>query len=76
MPSESRRMTINDWTMNEPEEPPISHDQVNGVNGSERTQDWGSNVQERMMSGLGEAIPMHLAGLVRFHIICAHVSSD
>jgi hypothetical protein len=58
-------MTINDWPTNEHEDPPVSHDQVNGVNGSERTRDWGSNVQERVMSGL-----------VRFHIICADVRSD
>jgi len=69
-------MTINDWATNEPEEPPFTRDQVNEVKGSEKEQDWGSNVQERMMSGLGEAIPMHLAGLVRFHIVCTDVSSD
>ena len=67
-------MTINERTTNEPEEPPIMRDQVNRVKESEREQDWGLNVQERMISGLGEAVPMHLAGLVRFHIICADVS--
>ena len=70
-------MTINERTTNEPEEPPIMRDQVNRVKESEREQDRGFNVQERMISGpLGEAVPMHLAGLVRFHIICADVRTD
>jgi len=64
--SESRRKATNEWGTNEPEESPLLYDQVNEVNGNGREQEWDSNVQERMMSGLGEVIPIYSAGLVRF----------
>ena len=63
-PSESRRMTVNEWAPSEADTQD-RYGEVNGVNGNAREEEWDSDIQERMMSALGEPVQIHSTGLVR-----------